>query len=658
MATLSTLIVKLTGDSSGLAAELAEAERKAKTTAGNIQDIGNRISGVGLGLTAAVSAPILMGAEKAIDAASDLSESASKVQVVFGDSAGVITKFSEDSATAMGISQQKALEAAGTFGNFFVSMNMGQGQAADMSTNLVKLAADLASFNNLDPTEALDKLRAGMAGETEPLRALGVNLNAASVSAKAVSMGIVKASVDMAKVNEAQFKYDEATRKSIEATEKYGISSNEAKAAAIAQGKAETALNDALEGKIPDLTAAQKAQAAYALIMEQTKTAQGDFARTSTGLANSQRIQNALFANTASTLGNNLLPYKIQLVQKINDLIGAFQRLSPDTQGFIIKALLIAAAVGPVLLIVGQLITAFGTIAGVFAGVGIAAGPLLLIIGLVAGAAFLLYQAWTNNWGGIQEKTQRIIDYVVSIVNLGLELVTGFIDRHSAEAKQLFSWAWEQIGQTVGELVGSIAQWIGDKLRDIARWIAEHKQIITLIFDGAWNVIAGIFRLGVAVITGVIRLFIALFKGDIGGMWEALKSIFRNGLQALSQILGGIVEMGAGIVTSLISGIWSQADSFAASLRDFVNKAIGDVAGFLGIKLKAEAETSARATGATANRATSSFTPSAYTPNVSFSGAGALAGAGGPSVTINATVSNDLDIERLANRVAKTIKRG
>jgi len=657
MATLSTLIVKLVGESSSFAKELEAAEERARGFSKNIQDIGNKVSGVGMGLTAAVTAPVAMLFDKAIDGASDLSETVSKTSVVFGENSDQVLKWADSAAKSMGQSRQQALDAASTYGNLFVSMGMTTDQSAKMSMGITGLASDLASFNNMEVGDVLEKMRAGLTGETEPLKALGVNINAAAVSAKAMSMGIVKATVDIGKVTEAQFKYDEATKKSIEATQKYGIASDEAKKAAIEQGKAERALNDALEGKIPDLTAAQKAQATYALIMEQTKTAQGDFARTSDGLANSQRIQNALFSDAAATLGNSLLPYKLQLVQKINELVTAFQGLSPETQKMIIAGLAIAAAIGPVLIIVGQLITAFGTIAGVFAGVGIAAGPVLIILALIAAGAYLLYQAWVNNWGGIQEKTQRVIDYVVAIINVGLELVRGFINDHASEALQLFSWAWEQIRLTVGELVGAIVTWIGNKLAILAQWIVEHKQIITLLFDGAWNIVVGIFRLAISVITGIIRFFVALFKGDIGGMWEALKSIFRNGLQAITQILGGIVELGAGIITSLIAGIWSQADKFAGALKDFVNKALGDVAAFLGIKLKAETETATNnATQGNKTDRTTAFatSSSAYTPKVTFAGASGAA----PQININATVSNDIDMETLANRVAKEIKRG
>ena len=109
-----------------------------------------------------------------------------------------------------------------------------------MSQGLVQLAADLASFNNIGVDEALLKLQSGLVGETEPLRALGVNLNAAAVQAEALKMG--------------------------------------------------------LAANVETLTAADMAQARYALILQQTTTAQGDLARTSDGWANQNRILQATLA--------------------------------------------------------------------------------------------------------------------------------------------------------------------------------------------------------------------------------------------------------------------------------------------------------------------------------------------------------------------------
>jgi hypothetical protein len=98
----------------------------------------------------------------AIDAASDLNESISKVGVVFGDAGDSVVAFSKTTAKSLGQSQRQSLEAAGTFGNLFRALEDHQQPAADMSTSLVTLAGDLASFNNVDPAQALDALRSGL----------------------------------------------------------------------------------------------------------------------------------------------------------------------------------------------------------------------------------------------------------------------------------------------------------------------------------------------------------------------------------------------------------------------------------------------------------------------------------------------------------------
>jgi len=207
-----------------------------------------------------------------IGGASDLSESLSKVQVVFGDSSGAIEKWAGKASTAMGISKSEALAAAGTFGNLFKTMGLGEGDVTSMSQGVVGLATDLASFNNIAGGDALDKLRAGLVGEAEPLRALGVNLNAAMVESKALEMGLVDAN--------------------------------------------------------GEVTEAGKVQARYALILEQTTTAQGDFARTSDGHANQMRILKARFADMRDEIGTALLPVVVKLGEVFLDVM-------PKIAGFV-----------------------------------------------------------------------------------------------------------------------------------------------------------------------------------------------------------------------------------------------------------------------------------------------------------------------------------
>jgi len=390
MSTLAKLLVALGINTSEYNAGLDAAEKKAGTSSSNIgksmSEIGGKISGAGQKLSLFATAPIMAGFAMSINAASDMNETVSKSNVVFGGQAEAVQKFASSAATNIGLTSQKALEAAGTYGNLFVSMGIGTESAADMSMGLVGLAGDLASFNNLDPTEVLDKLRSGMVGETEPLRALGVNINEAMVKAKAMEMGLMKAGDTMT----------------------------------------------------PQIATTAR----YALILAQTKTAQGDFARTSDGLANSSRIAKAQLGDLAITAGQHLLPIALKLAQGISTVISWFTNLSPSTQKVIIIILAVVAAIGPLLMIVGSMISAIGAIIPVVTAVaGVLTFPLIAIIAAVIAVVALLALAWKNDWGGIREKFATVKDFLVRAfetvsewlktkIPAAIKIVKGWINDH------------------------------------------------------------------------------------------------------------------------------------------------------------------------------------------------------------------------------------
>ena len=197
------------------------------------------------------------GALKAIDAASDLEEAISKAGVLFGDGADEVERFAEGAAKALGQSKQEAIDAAATFAIFGKSAGLAGDDLVGFSTDFVELASDLASFNNTSPQDAVDAIGAALRGESEPLRRYGVLLNDATLKAEALALGI----------------YDG-------------------------------------EGA---LTAQQKVLAAEQAIYKQTADAQGDFARTSDGLANKQRILRAQLANVTTEIGSKLLPIALQI---------------------------------------------------------------------------------------------------------------------------------------------------------------------------------------------------------------------------------------------------------------------------------------------------------------------------------------------------------
>lgn len=268
MATLASLLVRLGVDTRDVKGSL---DKGTKGMEGAGKKGGKRFSkgfkkSLTVGLAGAGIAGLVAGAfgqvRQAIDAASDLNETLSKSQQVFGDSAAAVDAFARQAADSIGQSRQQALDAASTFAIFGKSAGLTGGDLVGFSTDLTTLASDLASFGNTTPQEAIDALGAALRGESEPIRKYGVLLDDATLRQKALELGLVKTTKDA-------------------------------------------------------LTPQQKVLAAQAAIMEQTTDAQGDFARTADQNANAQRIQQARVADLRAELGTKLLPIQLKVTQAL-----------------------------------------------------------------------------------------------------------------------------------------------------------------------------------------------------------------------------------------------------------------------------------------------------------------------------------------------------
>jgi len=195
---------------------------------------------------------IVTGGYKAAQAASDFNETVSKSGIIFGTASTEIKKFADTAASSLGLSKQAALDAAATMGTFGKSAGLAGTDLSNFSIEMVKLSGDLASFHNANPADVALALGAALRGEAEPIRKFGVLLNDAAVKAQAMKMGL----------------YD-------------GTGA---------------------------LSAQAKVLATQKLILEQTSDAQGDFARTSGGAANQQRILSAQVDNAKVAIGQAFLP--------------------------------------------------------------------------------------------------------------------------------------------------------------------------------------------------------------------------------------------------------------------------------------------------------------------------------------------------------------
>lgn len=230
------------------------------------------LSFIGLrGAVLAASGGFLGGAglvyamQKAVSVAINVEEQINKVGVVFGSSAGVILNWSKTTATGIGLARSSALEAAGTFGNMLRPLGIIPKQAAIMSRSLVNLAGDMSSFNNASLEDTLIAIRAGLAGEVEPLRRFGVFLSEVRLKAEAIKAGFV---------------------------------------------------NKGFKGVLDPLV---KSLAAYNLILKDSKLAQGDYNRTSNSTANVIRTIKAQVTDLAGVFGQGLEPVVNRVGRQLRD---------------------------------------------------------------------------------------------------------------------------------------------------------------------------------------------------------------------------------------------------------------------------------------------------------------------------------------------------
>jgi hypothetical protein len=261
-----TLKLSILADVDKLKQSLNVGSKDVDGFAGKIGDFSKKAALAFAAVAAAAGAMAIKIGVDAVKAASDLGETISKVNVLFGKSAKDIEKFADGAAASLGQTKQQALDAAATFATFGKSAGLSGENLSKFSIDFVKLSSDLASFNNTSPEQAINAIGSALRGEAEPLRQYGVLLDDASLRQAALELGII------------------STTKNA-------------------------------------LTPQQKVLAAQALIYQQTSAAQGDFERTSDGLANKTRILTAQLENAKTTIGQALLPIVLQLATLFSEKV-------------------------------------------------------------------------------------------------------------------------------------------------------------------------------------------------------------------------------------------------------------------------------------------------------------------------------------------------
>ena len=568
MSTIATIWVKLGLNSAdyntGLDSAVSKAEKSSKSISTTMKDVGTNMMKTGGVMTAGLTVPIVAMGMKTVDAASNLEQSIGGVNSVFDNAANTIFDFGKTSAESVGLSERSFNQLSTVSGALLQNLGFDSAGAADEMLKLADRGADVAATFGGPVEDVLLAVNSALKGEFNPLEKFGVKMNMAAINAEALRLGL-------ADVN----------------------------------------------GVVDD---SAKAQAALSLFYEQTASTQGQFARESETLAGQQERLKANFENISASLGKELLPIGIKIVKWVRDLIDKYNELSPAMKKGIIIFAGIVAAIGPLVTIIGGVITAFGAIAGVVGG--LSAGvllPFIAIIAAIGAAVALLALAWKNNWGGIQEKTQAVIDWIKNKIKIFIDSVTDWWDTYGEDVIAVASAMWESVKTTYTNAFNFVKTKVTDFIAAVKKWWGEHGDGIIAKAVATWNTIKAVINVALTFIRLIQQAFHLAVIGDWEGfgaklreIWNLAWSLIRAAMVAAStalvrtvtnlsaKIVRGMIDLSARIVRAFININWynvgvqiiqgigngmiAASQGLTNTAAGIVNGVLGTMKGFLGIK--------------------------------------------------------------------------
>lgn len=439
---------------------VAEAEKLNRVSAfdkakDNLQAFGSAAKTIGAGMTAAFTVPIVGAAAAIAKLGIDAVESENLVSVSFGDMRQAADDWSKQLSKDLGLNEFEMRKMAGTLFNMTTAMGLSRDAAFKMSTGVAQLAADMASFRNIPIEEALNKIRSGLTGETEPLKAVGILVDEATVKQEAYRTGIAKTG--------------------------------------------------------EELTQQQKVMARWSAILRQTANDQGDLARTIDSPANQLRIFRSRLEEAGAALGTILMPFITRATGALRDLtpylqdaIKWFKDLSPASQTAALGIAGVAAAAGPAIYLTGQLAGAVTNLIPLLEKLGkidaggkliaFASNPYILGLALLAGGIAVGYNAWSDSLASLAANANPATGAIANLVD-GTGKAKLTIDQ-AAEAAKNATGPIMFMGRAINEVaqpsggggIGGLTKQLADARKEIdALSPAMRDQLAGAIKSGAFS---------------------------------------------------------------------------------------------------------------------------------------------------------------------------
>jgi len=444
----------------------------------------------------------------AVNQANDLSESLNAVNVAYGESAANIVKLGEDAATRLGVTQSDFNAAAVRFSAFADRVVGEGGNVGGFVDDITTRAADFASVFNIDVSEALQVFQSGLSGEAEPLKRFGINLLDSEVQAYALQAGLI--------------------------------------------------------GVGEQMTEDIKTQARYGLLMQETAKTQGDFANTSDGLANSQRILTANFGDMQAAVGQALLPTLANLSASMLPLV---EQLGPILTGTLEE---LSPVIGDIARMLPYLLESFL--------------PLIPIIGELAGLFLDL----------VAEGMSYFMDLVAMIMPLLSELIPLVLDLaeqtfpallliievllHALEPiiqaiLPVFADLLIALAPVITEVVSALTPLVLELLpllMGLLEFLLPILEVGAMIFGEMLVFAIDLFVSAIENVSSVLEIFGAFFEDTFGGLGDFFYGIINGFIGAFEGFTNGIIK-GVNFIIDALNRIQVDAPDWVTALTGFTS---------------------------------------------------------------------------------------
>lgn len=583
----------------------------------NITAASKKVAAVG----AAAFGSIAVGIGVAISQASDLNESINAVNVVFGENAKTILDFGKTASTSIGLTKNEFNSLATVTGALLRDSFENTNEFANATTILAQRAADMASVFNTDVKDAMEAMNSALRGETEPIRRYAIDVSDATLNQYLLSQGLNKTT--------------------------------------------------------KDLSEAEKRQVRYNVIMEQSSVTAGDFANTSDGLANRQRILSAQFKDIAATIGTVLLPILTQFLEKIQPIINKITEWIEKNPKLATAIILIAGALAGLVTVIGLLgmalpgiITAFGFLAGAITAISL---PMVLITaGIIALIALgiLIYKNWetisakaVEIWGSIAEFFTNIFQNIISTaITKWNELLNFFVGIWNS-IQTIFNFAIAIIAGIVISAFELMGIDIVAVFQTIGEFFTQFWSDLTVAFQFAIDGIKFIWTTVWTAIKDFLSPVFILIKTVITELFSWISTKFKEWTEPLNKAWASLWSGIGGAVKTAFESVKNTIKSDINWIIDQVNKLIESInslatkgAGVIGFKAPQIPTIPKLATGGIVNSPTLAMIGEAGPEAVIPLNRG-LSGAGIGGITINITGNQFLGEEGIAEKIGNDIMR-